>query len=321
MKTSNELVKLARQDIGLDMGFVRGHNKQVRRCWHFCTDGASVDSFFNDEPDFYAGMNRIFFVRRNYETLVLAFCLMDTHVHFVLWGEYAECNRFIHEYIRRTSIYMANVRGESRWLDSIPVNCQAVTDERYLKTAICYVIKNPPVAGVSYIANDYPWSSGPLYFRSHGTWASPAWLGEMYCVRPHFGRNEQRRLFHTKEELPPGTRVMAGNLIFPGEYVAFQIVESLFCTCRSFNYFMCVSKEDDIESREGLISRLSIPLRELRQYRDDLCKDYFGSAGLQGLDTARRLRLARGLRSKYNCSVKQVCRVCGLAWSEVGSLI
>lgn len=321
MKTSIELIELARQDLGIDTRFIRGQDKQVRRCWHFSTDGTNVAGIFNDEADFAAGMNRIFFALQHYEALILAFCLMDTHVHFVLWGEYGECNRFIHEYIRRTSIFMANARGENRWLYSIPVSCQAITDDRYLKTVICYVIKNPPVSGISSMASDYPWSSGPLYFRYPGTWASPAWSDGSYCARPVFGRNEQKRVFHTKEELPQGIRVMSGNLIFPGEYVAVQIVESLFCTCRSFNYFMCISKSGDIESREEIVSRLSIPLRELRQYRDDLSKEYFGAAGLRGLDTSRRLRLARGLRSKYHCSVKQLCRVCGLVWSEVGALI
>ena len=47
---------------------------------------------------------------------------------------------------------------------------------------------------------------------------------------------------------------MIGELIFPGEYTAVDIAERIFRTHRAFNYFMSISKDVDVESREGVVS-------------------------------------------------------------------
>ena len=43
----------------------------------------------------------------------------------------------------------------------------------------------------------------------------------------------------------------------------------------------------------------------------------FGAESLRTLHTEDRLRLARALRTKYNSSVKQIARLCGLVYAEV----
>ena len=44
---------------------------------------------------------------------------------------------------------------------------------------------------------------------------------------------------------------MIDGLVFPGEYVAYEVVERLFKTCKSFNYFFCKTKEEDVDARGG----------------------------------------------------------------------
>lgn len=321
MKASKLTLKQLRSDLGIDAPFIKGEDKPVRRCWHFCTDGKSIDFIFTSDEDFRCGMNRIYFVVRRYKVVIIAFVLMGTHIHFILWGEYDECLAFVREYLRRTSLYIKNSHGEKRKLEDIPISCQSITDDFYLKTVICYVIKNPPVGGLPYNAYDYPWSSGALYFRRSEYWTTPEWINKNLMITPEIGTEEQRKLFHTKEKLPKGVKVFNGNLIFPGEYVVYEIVEELFHTCRSFNYFMCQNKEIDIESRQGIISGLSMPLQELRQHRDELCREIFNVYNQRSLDMAARLKLAKALRSRYACSINQICRVCGLVYDEAKSLI
>lgn len=321
MRISEELLTRIHSDLGIDSAYVRGQDKTVHNCWHFSTDGNDVDYIYRDDRDLSCGMNRIYFLTRHYNVVILAFCLMDTHVHFILYGEYRECNGFVHEYIRMTSVYFTRTCGVVHKLGDVRIGYQAITDDRYLKTAICYVVKNPPVAGMPYTAYDYPWSSGGLYFRNPGLWTSPGWTDKATGDDGVMTARAQKALFHTKDRLPEGVRVLDCGLIFPGEYVAWEVVESLFRTCRSFNHFMCVSKDSDVESRRGAVSVLTIPLPELRKYRDELALEYFGSIGLRGLDITRRIRLARVLKSRYNSSVKQICRVCGLIYDEAKSMI
>ena len=157
-------------DLGLDRPFVKGQAYPIRNCWHFCTDGNALDAIFTDDKDFIAGMNRIYVTVRGYRVVILAFTLMDTHVHFVLYGEFDECNRFMHDYIRRTSWDISKRHKDIHKFRDVPIHHQAVDTDHYLKTVICYTVRNAPVGGLPYTALDYPWSSGPLYFRRPGHW-------------------------------------------------------------------------------------------------------------------------------------------------------
>ena len=124
-----------------------------------------------------------------------------------------------------------------------------------------------------------------------------------------------------KDEMASNGPRMVGPIVFPGEYVAYEIVERIFKTCKSFNYFLCITREEDVDSRGGSISLLSIPMQEMRQHKNEVCQELFGAKSIKGLNTAQRLRLARTLRNRYNSSLKQIARLCGLVYVEVKDLI
>ena len=94
MKLNDALLAQIVTDLGLDRPFVKGQKIYIKNCWHFSTDGNAVDHIFYDDDDFIAGMNRVYIVVKGYNVVILAFSLMDTHVHFVLYGTFEECNRF-----------------------------------------------------------------------------------------------------------------------------------------------------------------------------------------------------------------------------------
>ena len=306
-------------DLAIGLPFVKGQSLPVRNCRHFSTDGTAQDVLFRDRDDFVAGMNRIYTVARKYGIIVLAFCLMDNHLHFILHSGFDACNRFAHEYVRQTSMSIARRYGLSNELRCLPIHHQTITDDGYLKTAICYVIKNPVVAGLPFLPHDYPWSSGPLYFRGENTWARPGWIEHKKTLT---GMSAQRREdeFHTKEPLPDSLEVW-GNLILPTNYVPVDIVERLFRSYRSFNFFLCRTKEEDVESRGGAISRLSLPDAEMRQHKREIMQELFGRISSRELDTAQRLRLARELRRRFNSSPKQIARMVGLRGDQVEAFL
>lgn len=323
MKINDDLLRQIESDLSLNVPYVKGIENSIHNCWHFCTDGNCVDRIFTDKDDFIWGMNRIFVVVKKYRVVILAFCLMDTHVHFILYGNFNECNKFIHNYLRITSMQISHRHGEKKKLLRLPVRHQCIDTEFYLKTAICYVIKNAPVGGIASNSYDYPWGSGALYFRDGGNWCSPAWKIPYLADTVVFGELnvlERRELLCSRDiDFPDDTLIIDG-LVFPGEYTAYRIVERIFRTHKSFNFFLCRSKEEDIESKEGVLSRLSIPIQEMRQHRNDICRELFHSNSIRTLDIQQRIRLARTLRSRFNSSTKQICRLCGLVFSEVKGL-
>lgn len=315
MRLSDRMTREVLSDLGLNNPYIKGMEIPVRNCWHFSTDGNAVDVMFQDDEDFRCGMNRVYFVVRKYNVIILAFCLMDTHVHFILYGKYDECLRFMHEYKRRTSQYLSGRYGDFKKLKDVPVSHQAIDTQSYLKTCICYVIKNPPVGGLHFCWCDYPWSSGPLMFRHGGYWSSPSWTETQLSSVNDMLLIDKKREFHTHSTDVVSLKVIKG-IIFPEEYVAVDIAESIFKTHKSFLYFMCRSKDSDVESREGYLSRLSIPLQEMRQHKAHVCMELFGCKDVRNLDIAKRLQLARTLRSRYDSSLKQIARLCGLKYSE-----
>ena len=321
MKINGGLLRQMESDLSLNGPFIKGQNIPVRNCWHFYTDGSSVDRLFDDNTDFINGMNRIFVAVQKYHVVILAFCLMDTHVHFIIWGEFEACNRFMHEYLRLTSQSISFRHNEKKKLLRLPLSHQHIDNDFYLKTAIAYVIKNAPVGGLGFNAWDYPWCSGGLYFRKQGHWTSPDWQGgTAYRKLSQLTYRERRAILNTKNDSIKDAAVI-GQLIFPGEYVAYEQVERIFKSNKSFNWFMCISKEEDIESHAGSISRLTIPVQEMRQHRNALCRELFGCNTVRTLDTAQRIKLAKALRSRFNSSVKQIARLCGLVYEELKGIM
>lgn len=320
MELSDKRLKRLKDDLALEKIFIKGQETAVERCWHFYTDGSSIEALFYDTADFKDGMNRIFNVSSGFDIEILAFSLMDTHLHFILHGEFGACNHFVHEYIRRTSMQLSSKYGERKKLNSIRTSHQHIDTAGYLKTAICYTLKNAPTGGLPYNALDYPWSSGPLMFRNPYGWGAPRWINENWTYSTLIGIKQLRYDLKTRKPAEKKIRIIDG-IVFPGEYVAYEIVERLFKSHKGFNYYFCNSKERDVESKEGLISHLSIPLQEMRQHKNELCRQMYGQNDIRALDTGSRLRLARALKSRYYSSDKQIIRLCGLIYDEVKHLL
>ena len=305
-------------DLGLGRAIVKGQDLPVRNCWHFYTSGDSVEVLFRSEEDFSDGLNRILPVVTRYDILILAFVLMDSHVHFVLYGKFESCNRFIHDYIKLTSMYISYKYQEKNTLRSIQISHQTISDDRYLKTVICYVVKNPLTAGLPYMPWDYPWGSGSLYFRVNGTWSSPWWMIDSGIMTDKI--RDIRKLTRSKVKIDEGISTI-NKVIVPAQYVSVDIVEQLFRSHKAYHYFLSTIKEIDVESQGGVISKLSVPLIEMRENRRRLSEELFGVTELRNLNMEQRLRLARYLKSRYNCSPKQISKVCGLVYDEVKDLL
>lgn len=321
MRIDDWLLHQIESDLGINFRFSKGQaDIPVKNCWHFSTDGNAVDSLFEDESDFKDGMNRIALVSKLFKVIILAFAMMDNHIHFVLYGEEHECTRFVHEYLRRTSQHISIRHGKRNKLTDLPVSCQAIDTQTYLKTAVCYVLRNPTMAGIPVSPLDYQWSSGPLMFRKRNGWTSPSWCHETMETIGDMSHSDKRNFLKTRGSWDCEWRIIDG-IVFPGEYVAYEIVEQLFRTHKAFLFFLGMNKENEIETLQGRISSLSIPDSEMRQHKKDICNELFGEGSIRNLDTEKRIVLARTMKKRYQSSVKQIARLCGLAYDEVKDLI
>lgn len=321
METNAKKTTQIEVDLCLNRPFVQGQASEINNCWHFSTDGTAVDTMFFDEQDFRDGMNRIYLLTTRYDVTILAFSLMDTHVHFILYGEYGQCNRFMHEYVRQISWNISVRHGDRHKFRFDSIHCQKIDTDVYLKTAICYVIKNAPVGGIHSNAYDYPWSSAALYFRNSGFWTSPLWTAALIKSEESHPGKTVRQAFLKTHTVPGQEFSVIDGIVFPGEYVDYHLVERIFRTHKSFNFFMCISKEKDVEERGGSLSYLSLPMQEMRQHKTEVCRELYGVSSIRALNTSQRLQLAKALKARFNSSPKQVARLCGLIYSEVKNML
>lgn len=309
-------------DLGIDVLFIKGKPIEVRNCWHFFSDGDKVDCMFYDEQDFRMGMNRVYITVQKYDIVILAFVLMDTHFHFVLYGDYQQCNEFAHDFMQRTSKYISVVHGDKHKLQFVTISHQVINTDMYLKTVICYVIKNPTMAKMPFMPMTYPWSSGPLYFIPKSQWCSSWWIRNPcdFSLLTSYDNRTARSILgsHEFENLP--VRI-SDNVVFPGEYVPYDIVERIFGTHKSFLYFLSLNRDSEIEADGGAISYLTMPIQELRQQRDMIIKNLYGDATIRDLSVDKRLKVAKMLRNGYKSSPKQIAKTCCLLYEEVKTFL
>ena len=77
--------------------------------YHFFTDGRYQSLIFRDAEDFMRGMNAIAFSAQACRSVsIMAFCLMDNHVHFVLKGILGDVEDFAMCFKKLVSIHLAN---------------------------------------------------------------------------------------------------------------------------------------------------------------------------------------------------------------------
>ena len=273
--------------------------------YHLFSDGFRTDVLFEDKKAFIAGMNIIALCFFRCNVSILAFCLMDNHVHFILYGTKEECLKFRDKFIHKYGIWYSN-RYSAKMLESINFDIKLMDDERYILNSIAYVLRNCIAAGYGYCVSDYPWSSGGLYFRHPEILGSTTSLWKSLA---DLSQREQFRKLQTQIALPQEWKITSEGYIWPGSYVDIRHVEQLYRTARSFTYFMGQGKEEEINKSLGIDNSAELPETEIRDKAVAHCFQLFQTTNIRRLDIPKRLVLGKKLRKEYRCSVKQIARI------------
>lgn len=276
-----------------------------KRFYHLFSDGFRTDVLFEDKKAFIAGMNIVALCFLKCNVSILAFCLMDNHVHFILYGTLEECEKFRDKFLQRFGIWYSN-RHSSKILETIDFDIKLMEDERYILNSIAYVLRNPIAAGYVYCVYDYPWSSGSLYFRHPDVMEE---ITSSWKSISDLSLRDQFRSFHTQMHLPTEWKITPYGYLWPGNYVDFTFVQKLYKTSKSFTYFMGQGKEEEINRRLDIDTAAELPEIELREKAVALCLALFKTSNMRRLDITKRLAVGKELRKIYRCSAKQIARI------------
>ena len=276
-----------------------------RGYYHLFSDGFRTDVLFEDVKAFVAGMNIVALCYLKCEARILAFVLMDNHVHFILYGEEQECILFRDKFIHRYGIWFSNAYPGRR-CEMLDFDIKLIDGERYLLNSITYVLRNGIAAGYAYSADDYLWSSGGIYFRLPQRMET---LVSSWKTISEIPSTECRRMFNTRDKFPADWRVTPEGFIWPGNYLDFRLVESLFKSSNAFTFFMGQLKEREINESLGINDRVSLPDLELREKAVNKSYKLYSETNLRNLDVRQRIAIGKELRREYRCSVKQIARI------------
>lgn len=267
--------------------------------YHVCTDGNAIEWMFKDTTDFIAGINRIGTCAIETSVQILAFILMDNHVHFVLYGTMPQCKDFITKYKTLTGRWISKRYGLSGYLKHLPAQLILIENEEQLLDTIAYIDRNSIVAGYNLLPSEYPWGSAKYLFKEK----HPAKTTEI----SELNRSEQQYMLKTWTALPPAWLIAEDGMILPECFLQIKTVERLFKSPVRYLYFLSKKLEGKLEMQEG--TKTFIPDKELRPIIEKLAKQLFGSTDIRALDFNSRILLARKLRYQYASTPKQISRM------------
>lgn len=295
----------------------------VKQFYHLCADGAVSKGFILNEKDYRAAMNIIAVCAANSEVIVVAFCLEDTHPHFLLFGALAGCVKFKQMLETTYRHYAASTRGgESSSvidLEIFPIG----NDMNYLRNVAVYVINQPTKDRKRIMPYDYPWGSGPLYFRSKR--AVPVWLcdgdGNISAPVPFSKLHSlvRREMIHTRKYTVPEDWLVADGILLPSNYVDVALFESIYQTHNSFRVFLAGSRAKDDEIRSKMAEERGIQMEDLeaRQICGNESNALYNTRNTRLLDSRCRLALAQVLRRKHRLTYRQIATLVYLPEAEV----
>lgn len=295
---------MALRQMGHPRIFAEKTMESIPHYYHCATKGFKHSILFANVLEFIAGMNRIAFCQARtsleFPVIVIAFCLMDNHVHFILYGMREDILRWMALYHRLTMTWQKKHRDGSPITETWEYDAWQIADKEDLKEKIAYVFRNPMAAGQAVVPTNYRWSSAGLVFAA-GPAASGRAIREMSSY-------ECRKVFQTRIDLPGDWIMMPDGLIWPGCYTQYQEVERLFGQPTSFLFALNQRIEAKV-NQEMETSSLSLPDYDITRMAQKAASEQYGSPEIETLDLNQRIVLCGQLVKRPGVNLKQLARV------------
>lgn len=168
--------------------------------YHVIARGAGRQVIFEDDDDRCRYLNDLERFAISKDIQIIAWCLMDNHVHLLLEGELDAVSRFMQTLSSEYAQYFNGRHDRVGPLFQSRYKSEPVETDEYFLTVICYIHNNPERAGIA-PADEYRWSSFSEYAEAP------------VCCRTEkalqiIGSREQFLMLHKDESSVPSATVM-----------------------------------------------------------------------------------------------------------------
>ena len=270
--------------------------------YHFSSSHQELRRIFRTAEDFAIGVNTLALLLPYSNVKILAYCLMDNHIHILLEGTLRDCLAFYDRIVHRLAQILGKRYGISGVLRSHDLDIVAVTSEDQMKKEICYIHRNPYKARIA-SPDGYRWSSADVYFKTH----QPNGMHvNSLCLE------ERRRIFRTKFAIPDSYEYRDG-VILNTCFVSSAIVSGLFNgSVEYFDFLRKYSLEAEVEEKHGVHLQLKFSDAEIQERINDICINEFHARSVRHLDRKCLLRVARIAAARFGAGRAQLSRLLGI---------
>lgn len=284
----------------------------MKRYYHYCSRGLKQEILFASEEEFIAGMNRIAVCLANnlamgMDIAIIAFCLMDNHFHFILFGTEEDCDLFAANYKKLLLMWIAKHRGTSI-SEPVEIGHWFIPQEK-VADKIAYVLRNPLAAGLKVTPQGYRWSSAHLMFTD--------WTPEDYLPVSELSERAVKRICNSNISLPKDWFIINEKSVWPGSYVNVEAAENLYRSTGSFMFVLNNSNVDKDAAEEMMAGAFSLPDSQVRMRAISLISRVFEKSQITSCSAEERGRVAILLKKELNCNNKQLARVLHLRLEDV----
>lgn len=264
--------------------------------FHFATAHQEKSRLFMCEQDYIYGVNSLAILLPAGKVKLIAYCLMDNHIHLLLLGRLPDCLAYFDSVIKRL-VHLKTGVFQKDAVDITPVG-----DVRQLRNEICYIHRNPYKARIS-SPEAYPWSSARTYFayeKEKGTC-----VGELKV-------KEQGRVFKTGSPINPAFCHQNGRIL-NSSFVSVDVGQKAFVD--SVGYFDVLRRfnlESEVAESHGLHELVSFSDQELEIKMKAVLENEFHVKDVHQVGRKELFLLARKLSFRFGAREKQLGRLLGL---------
>ena len=280
--------------------------------YHVCTEPVEDDVLFRTTDD-YKLINNIIAVASFRSCIdLLAYAIMDNHLHFILEGEKGDCTVF-YEAVHKMLMNYYTRHGRASSFAKMRPKYIDISSLNQLLTEIAYVIRNPFVVRTDVNVLAYPWTSGYLYFNPMAdTGGEPA---------SSLTGRRLRSFIYSRCLTKVDERIrIKDDKANPASFVDYKRVETFFGNARNFQMQVYKNVEAQVETAKRLGEKPLLNDQEMISITFKLCRALFSANQLRDLSEEQKKRLAKTLKDEFGGSNKQIARCTNLTIQAVNAM-
>ena len=282
-----------------------------RGCYHFSSSHQETRRIFRSRKDFIFGVNTLALLLPGSDVQIIAYCLMDNHIHILLIGEYVKCLKYYDRIVHRISIMVGKEYGICGILKWDKVDIVPVMNDKQLKDEICYIHRNPYKARIASPLS-YPWSSADVYFALKMPEGNR--ISEMSFT-------EVKKLFRTHGAIPDWYEHQEGK-ITNTSFVSYEKPMGKYTgSVEYFDILRRYSLESEVEESHGIHESVTFSDAELQERIKHVCVNEFHVESHRSLERKDLLRLARLVSARYGARPAQLARLLGVDKETLGRIL